>query len=133
LEEFASSGPFVGITGPANGTLVVLPTNLVIKAVVARFPGTVTNVAFYNDVNKLADIPSSPYNFAWTDVTPGGYTLRAIGSDDTGLSVTSAPVNITVQSNVAPSIAIISPANNAFFTAPADVPISVAPATATGW
>src|SRR6185369_4508422 len=66
------------------------------------------------------------------DVVPGNYTLRAIGSDDTGLSVTSAPVNITVQSNMAPSVAIISPANNAFFTAPADVSIAVGPTDSDG-
>jgi len=132
LEEFANAGPLVRITGPADNTLVVLPTNLVITAFVSGFGGTVTNVAFYNGASKLGDDPSNPYSFAWNTVIPGNYTLRAVGSDNTGLSVTSAPVQITVQSNVAPLIAIASPLAGAVFNSPANVPITVAASDSDG-
>jgi len=125
LEEFVIAGPMVQITNPVNNTLIVLPANLVINASVSGFAGTVTNVAFYNWPTKLGDVSSAPFNYTWSTVTPGNYTLRAVASDDTGLSRTSAPVAITVASNLPPAIAITSPSDSAVFTAPTDIPINV--------
>ncbi|MCX6902671.1 MAG: Ig-like domain-containing protein [Verrucomicrobia bacterium] len=82
-------------------------------------------MAFYNWPAKLGDDPIAPFSYAWTNVTPGTYTLRAVAMDNSGVSATSAPVAITVQSNLPPSIAITSPSDSATFTAPSDIPITV--------
>src|SRR5439155_14195952 len=117
---------------PGNNAVVVLPTNLVITAIVSGFSNAVTNVTFYSGTTKLADDSSSPYSFAWTTVTPGSYTLQAVASDSGGMSATSAPVHITVQSNLPPSIAIINPANGTVFTAGTNVPVRVAASDSDG-
>ena len=116
LEEFLMGGPQVRITSPLNNALVVLPTNLVISALASGFGGTVTNVAFYRSATKLGDVTNSPYNFAWPTVGVGTYLLTAVGSDNTGLSVTSAAVRMVVQSNVAPTVAITSPTDGSSYS-----------------
>ena len=116
----------VQITSPGNNTLVVLPTNLVLTAIVSGFTNSVvTNVAFYNGAAKLGDTTVAPYNYTWSAVTTGSYTLRAVARDNVGLAVTSSPVAITVISNLPPTVAISSPADSAFFSTPTDVPITV--------
>ncbi|MCX6903153.1 MAG: Ig-like domain-containing protein [Verrucomicrobia bacterium] len=132
IEEFAISGPMVQLATPANNTRVILPTNLVLTALAGGFSGLVTNVAYYNGAVKLASLPFAPYAYAWASVTPGSYTLRAVATDNTGVSSTSAPVAITVQSNQPPSIAITSPSDSATFTAPSDIPITVSTSDSDG-
>lgn len=95
LEEF-SSGASVAINSPAEGALFPVPTNITIAATVSEFPGTVTNVAFYAGATKLGDDSGGPYDYAWSNMTLGSYALKAVARDDTGVSATSAVVNITV-------------------------------------
>ena len=133
IEEFAVSGPMVQLTAPGNNARVVLPTNLVVTALTSGFGGVVTNVAFYNWPTKLGDDPIAPFSYAWTNVTPGTYTLRAVAMDNTGVSATSAPVAITVASNLPPSIAITSPSDSTTFTAPTDIPITVSTGDTDGF
>lgn len=122
-----ASGEFVTIASPGNNARVILPTNLVLSATTSGFTNAVTNVAFWNwPSTKLADVATEPFNYAWTTVTPGSYTLRAIALDSTGHAVTSAPVNITVQNNVAPSVAITAPAASSVFSSPGDITIQAA-------
>lgn len=132
LEEFAAGGPLVQITTPKNNALVVLPTNVVVSAVASGFGGPVTNVAFYGGTTKLADAPHSPFSFAWANLTPGTYTLRAVAMDNTGLSVTSAAVVFRAQNNVAPTVAILNPTDSATYSAPVDIAIGVTASDSDG-
>jgi len=118
-------GQFVTITSPGNSAKVVLPTNLVLTASVSGFTNTVTNLTWFANTTQLGSVTTSPYTFPWTNVTTGSYALRAVAMDDGGLSVTSSPVQITVSSNLAPTVVISSPTGNATFNAPASIPIQV--------
>jgi hypothetical protein len=55
--------------------------------------GTVT---FYNGATTLSSDATPPYTYAWTSVAAGTYTLTARATYDSSLTITSAPVTVTV-------------------------------------
>jgi autotransporter-associated beta strand protein len=88
--------PLVSLTRPANGEVFTNPPAITIEAAAADPDGGVTNVAFYQGTTKLEDDSSAPYSFAWTGVAAGSYAIRAVATDNSGLSTTSFVANITV-------------------------------------
>jgi hypothetical protein len=96
--------PIVSITGPVNGTLFGTPANLTLDATAFDPDGTVVNVAFYVNGVKLGDDTTSPFSLVTNNVPAGAYSLFAVATDDVGQSVTSAVVNVTVSSNIAPPV-----------------------------
>lgn len=98
-------GPTVAITSPTNGSAFAEPATINIEATASDSDGSVTNVAFYNNGTKLADDTVAPYSFTWSPVPAGGYQLRAVATDNLGVSSTSAPVSISVTSTNGPLVA----------------------------
>jgi hypothetical protein len=121
LEEYAVNGSMVLITTPTNNQVFVTPANVLVKADPIRFGGAVTNIAYYNSTTKIGDDPYITNGYTYSIITTGAYSLLAVASDNTGVVVTSAPVTIKVQSDVAPSIVLLSPSSGTYFEAPADV------------
>src|SRR5207248_1348594 len=93
---------------------------------------TVTNVTYFANAVRLGGATNNPYSFTWTNINPGSYALQAVALDNTGLAVTSAPVQITAANNLPPAIAMISPAGSAVFSAPASIPITVSASDSDG-
>ncbi|RXK57733.1 DNRLRE domain-containing protein [Lacibacter luteus] len=117
--------PTVAITSPANNASFNTPVNINIDATASDADGSVTKVEFYEGANKLGEDLTAPYSFTWNNVAVGSYALTARATDNAGLITTSAVVNITVANpNVAPTVSVTAPANNAVFTAPATVNIT---------
>ncbi|HXI51535.1 MAG TPA: Ig-like domain-containing protein, partial [Candidatus Saccharimonadales bacterium] len=88
--------PSVALTSPTNGTYVVGPANVTLRATASDNDGTVSRVEFYVDANKLGEGTNAPYTFSWTNVDLGTYLLRAIATDNLGYRGTSAPVVLNV-------------------------------------
>jgi hypothetical protein len=61
----------------------------------------VTNVAFYENAAKLADVATSPFSYNWAGVAAGHYALTAVATDDNGLMTTSGVVNVSVTNSTA--------------------------------
>jgi len=87
--------PAVSITSPSDGTGFIAPANIAIT-VNATDDAAVTNVSFFQNGALLWQTNAGPYVFNWDGVTVGSYALTASVTDDTGLSSTSATVNVTV-------------------------------------
>jgi hypothetical protein len=115
----------VSITSPANGATV--GANYTINATAAVFPGTITSVDFYEDDILLDSDTTSPYSYARSGAVAGPHALKAIATDSSSATITSATVNITV-GNLPPVVAVTSPAAGAAITAGANVTLT---ATAT--
>jgi hypothetical protein len=96
--------PTISLTAPINGLTLAAPANIALSAVASDNDGTVTNVAFYANGTKLADDALAPYSFAYNNVSAGNYALRAVATDNVGLSSTSSVVSITISTNTAPPV-----------------------------
>ncbi len=106
----ANNAPSVSITNPVNNAILFGGT-IAIEATASDADGSVTNVQFFNGDTLLGDDATEPYSFVWTDVTPGAYALKAVATDDLGITTTSAVVNVTM-TLVAPSVSLTNPVNN---------------------
>ncbi|HEY1050521.1 MAG TPA: Ig-like domain-containing protein, partial [Prosthecobacter sp.] len=108
--------PTVALTEPVAEASFALPTSINLAATAADSNGTVTKVEFYaNGSTKIGEDTSEPYEFAWSGMISGSYSLTAKATDNDGDSTTSAAVGITVTNpvNQAPTAAITSPAQSA--------------------
>ena len=99
--------PTVSLTSPANGATFTAPASITLTATAADADGTVQNVEFFQGATSLNVDMVSPYTFNWTGVVAGSYVLTAKVTDNSGTTVTSAPVNITV--SAAPAMYFIHP------------------------
>jgi glucose/arabinose dehydrogenase/uncharacterized protein (DUF2141 family) len=90
--------PTVSASSPAGGPFMA-PATVVLSATASDSDGTIAAVNFYNGATLIGTSPSTgnPYTFAWTNVAAGNYSITAQATDNGGATVTSAPVNVTVE------------------------------------
>jgi hypothetical protein len=87
--------PFTAqITSPTNGATVF--SNFIISATASLLPGAVTNVDFFRGNTLLGSDDTLPYNLYVTDSALGAAALTVVARADTGASVTSSVVNVTI-------------------------------------
>jgi hypothetical protein len=98
----ATTAPVVTLTAPAGGTSYVAPASINLTASVTANGHTITQVQFYNGATLLGSDTASPYTFAWSGVAAGNYSLSAKIVYDTGSTVSSPAVSVSV-TNPAPS------------------------------
>jgi hypothetical protein len=98
--------PTVTLTGPREADSFGA-ADLTLNATATDTDGTIASVAFFSGANLLGTLPgsltNSTYSFTITNVVTGTYLMSAVATDSTGLSSTSAPVNITVVPRLVPS------------------------------
>jgi choice-of-anchor A domain-containing protein len=117
--------PVASITSPANNTVFGAPARITLQAGASspNTGGSIAKVEFFNGTTKLGEALAAPYSFTWTSVPAGRYTITARATDDRGVTTDSAPVTVIV--DAAPSVSITAPADQATFTEPANVTITV--------
>jgi len=93
----APTAPTCEITAPNAGTTYTLGADVTIS-VDASDDGNITKVDFYADNNLLGSDSSQPYSYSFstTGYNAGSLPLKAIATDDEGLSTTSTIVSITL-------------------------------------
>ena len=91
--------PVVSLTVPTNNAVFTAPANITMEATATDSDGSVTNVAFYNGGTKLGDDTSNPYNFTWSNVAAGAYSLTARATDNVGATTVSSPANLIIVRN----------------------------------
>lgn len=87
--------PAVTLTKPAPQDCLLLPANLLLAAEASDRDGQVVRVQFYDGTNFLGQDTDSPFQFNWSQISPGQHLLYAVAWDDFGGNATSAPVAIT--------------------------------------
>ncbi len=151
--QYTNLPPSVSLVSPTNGASFLSKPNLVLAATASDSNGWVTTVQFFANGSSLGVVSNHPFGtfplqalemrkshgsvlpvlpgeslnrfqFVWTSVPPGGYSLTAVATDNAGLQTTSAPVNITVTTNLPiPKVRIINPGQGAEF--PDQAPINL--------
>ncbi|HEY8400576.1 MAG TPA: Ig-like domain-containing protein, partial [Cytophagaceae bacterium] len=118
--------PSVSITAPDNGATYTAPAGFTITATASDPDGSISKVEFYNGTTLLGTDNTSPYSYAWSNVSAGTYSLTAKAYDNSGGVQTSSVVSVTVNAKVnqLPSVSITAPDNGATYTAPAGFTIT---------
>jgi endo-1,4-beta-D-glucanase Y len=95
-EAGSNPAPTVSITAPANNATFTAPAAINIAATASDPGGSVTKVEFFNGTAKLGEDATSPYQFSWTNVGAGNYTITATATDNLGATAsTSVAVSVT--------------------------------------
>ena len=127
-----NSSPTVAITSPANGASFIAPAVVQITANAQDSDGSVTNVLFFDGNTLLGGTNNSPYTVT-ANLAIGGHPLRAVATDNLGLSATSAVVNVTVSAgNTPPSVTITNPVDGAVLSSSANFNINAVASDSDG-
>lgn len=130
IHVVVEAAPTVALTAPANGAVFNTGSDITLIASANDTDGTVAKVEFYNGTTKLGEATTAPYQFVWTAVSSGAYTLTAVATDNLGVSTTSAPIAVAV--DVPPTVSLTAPVNNATFGAGAPIAFSATAADSDG-
>jgi Bacterial Ig domain len=99
-----SPPPSVSITKPTVGSGFSWPVNISIAVNASDADGSITKVEFFDGTEKLGEVVSAPYSFAWTGAAVGTHTLTAKATDNSGATTTSSQVPITVSADFSANI-----------------------------
>ncbi len=91
-----NQAPTVNLSTPSNGASFNAPANVALSVTAADSDGTISKIEIFNGANLLATLTTAPYQFSWSNVAAGNYSLTAKATDNGGLSTTSAAVQIYV-------------------------------------
>jgi len=108
-----STAPTVSIATPANGTVYASPAAIALTANATVAGGTVTNVEYFAGTVSLGKAGTSPFAVTGNLTTPGSYALTAVATAS-GVSSTSAVVNVTVIAPVDVSLTTPTLVGNTF-------------------
>jgi hypothetical protein len=100
----AGAAPWVGITSPGVRSHFNSPATISLAASASDADGTVSKVEFFSGAVKLGEDLTSPYTHEWVNPAPGTHLLTAKVTDNSGATMTSSVVGITVNASFAASI-----------------------------
>lgn len=100
--------PEVRIANPSNGYSVQAGTAVPIIVNATSFGGFIKNVEFFVNGVRHSATQSFPFTASVTPQVPGKYIIVAIGSDDKGNAVASAPITLNATGDF-PTVSIIDP------------------------
>jgi uncharacterized repeat protein (TIGR03806 family) len=97
LYSFSNPPPTVVLSGPVgSATNFIASASVTISADADAPYNPISFVSFYANNTFIGSVSNAPYTLTTTGITAGSYALTAVAVDGSGLSNTSAPVNISV-------------------------------------
>ena len=107
------AAPAVTLSSPVNGANYNSAATINLAASVTANGRTITKVQFYAGTTLLGEATTAPYTFSYSNVGAGTYALKAMVVYDSGGTVSSAPVSVTVNAAApSPSLRISLQAGN---------------------
>jgi len=102
LYPYTNPPPAVIFSSPANNSTYTAAASVTMEANADAPYNPISTVAFYTNGSLLGTLSNSLdaplYGLTTTGLGAGSYSLTAVTTDDSGLSSTSAPVQITINS-----------------------------------
>lgn len=137
-KAFASSPnipPTVALTGPADGSSFDSHSPPTLAATASDPDGAISKVEFYDGATKLGEDTSAPYTYSYpSNISSGTHSFTARAIDNASATTTSAAISVTVTNtnNIAPTVSISAPVNNAVHTAGSTISITAAVSDSDG-
>ncbi len=127
LYPFTNPPPSVVLSSPANNSSYTASASVTIGAMADAPYNPINTVTFYTNGVFLATLTNSPYaplyEVTATALSAGNYVLTAVATDGSGLSSTSAAVNITVTVGTGQPYGLTVPgATPGYFNMPTSIP-----------
>lgn len=88
--------PSIGFRNPGAFSTFTYPASIVLEPNSVIDDGIVSKVEFWADGAKLAEDPTSPYSFTWTNAALGEHFVWGVAQDSLGARGTSAVMRISV-------------------------------------
>jgi len=88
--------PVVAITSPANGEKFEYPVDLPISVNTSDPDGSIKKVEYFAGIEKIGENSINPFAYKWINAPYGFSSLSAIATDNNGIAVASAPVDIEI-------------------------------------
>ncbi len=96
ISVVANKPPTVSLINPDNNRVYKGPANIYIRALANSSSGKIKKVDLYSNNRLLGTQYLDPFVISWKHVPAGTYILKAIATDNHGLSTASAPVKVSV-------------------------------------
>ena len=115
IPEAANMPPSVAIDTPVADAVFAAPASIALVAAASDPDGSITGVQFLANDVPLGTDTTSPYEWMFTGVPAGSYSLVAVATDSRGDRTRSSPVSINVTAALgvsppaAPSLSMPSP------------------------
>jgi hypothetical protein len=103
VSVLVNAPPSVTLARPAPGTVFTAPASITLTATASDPDGRIDHVEFYRGTTLLGSVATAPYNWTWTNVPAGVYSLTARAVDERGAAASSAAVMVTVEAHLAPA------------------------------
>src|SRR5690242_6890277 len=96
-QKQANVGPSVSLTSPANGATYNAPATITLSASATDSDGSIRKVEFMAGGSVIGTVTTAPYNFTWSNVAAGSYSLTARATDNRKAKTVSNAVTVTVK------------------------------------
>jgi parallel beta-helix repeat protein len=117
----------IAMTSPTASSQFSAPASVRLTAAVTISGATISKVEFYRGSTLIVTEKIAPWDWTWTNVPAGTYSLTAKVYASNGSTAVSTPVQITVGSTstqTSSEVVVTSPKVNASYNSPANVLIS---------
>jgi len=108
LSVVTNPPPAVTLTSPPNGAFYTAPAGIAMSATATDSHG-ISRVEFYAGATLVGTSIAAPYNFTWSGVGVGTYSLTARAYDGYGIAATSSAVAVTVAPPQVTSVSVSAP------------------------
>jgi pectate lyase len=92
----ANINPTASLTAPTSGSTVCIGTAITISATAKDSDGSILKVDFYNGSTLLGSDNTSPYSISYTPIASGTLSIKAIATDNSSGTGSSAMNTVTV-------------------------------------
>ena len=92
-----NTAPSVSLTGPAAGSIYAAPATVLLSASASDSDGIVSRVEFFANGTLVGTDTTAPYDYSWSNVPAGTYSVSARAIDDDGAGASSSARSIEVR------------------------------------